>query len=250
MNIRVPNVVHTERDQSLLHYLFLNKVATFQQIHRDLFKAVRSSVPSRHIAKLLRRELITKVLVKINGRYRIVYGLDDEAKEFISYFDSELLAVNQLKSGTIGHDVQLVDVRERLQRFPMVRSIYPENALQCLPDLRQDPIFIPFVKLRSDSVLELSTGGNPVFVALELELSKKTPKRYEQKISDYYKWKAISGVLFVSGNREIQRSVQQIEQSENSNEKLKIFYALLEDVLKDGNEITFSNSLDGQFVLG
>lgn len=249
MSARKLGFVFTDRHETILKYLFRNKVATYRQLHDDLFASVKKSVVSRHLGKLMNDKRITKSLVSVQGKYTQVYSLDDGAIELIENCNKEEMVRHQLQSGTIEHDIHLVELRRKLSRSCSVINYHSENELQCMPEYRADMKFAPFIQLKSDAVIEVPLKKGPALVPVELEISQKSSARYDDKILEYYKHPSIRGVLFVAGNTAIENMVRKSEEETRRQSAPKFFYAQLNRVLTAEKEITFQNLSGEQFIL-
>lgn len=249
MNPRKPGLVFTKRHQALIHYLFRNKVATYKQIHEDLFADVKKSVVSRHLGKLLKDKRVTKSLFSLKGKFTQTYALDERSADFLDFCNQEEMARHQIQSGTVEHDLHLVDLRRRFIKSPSVLAYHSENEMQCLPEYRKDLRFAPFIELKSDAVIEVPLKKGPTLVPVELELSQKVMSRYEEKISDYYKWPEIRGVLFISGTRGIEEMVRHCEQEKKAEGSSKFFFTSLQEVMAAEKEVTFTSISGEKFIL-
>ena len=178
------------------------------------------------------------------------YSQDGVVGRFtVEHCNPDEMIRRQSQSGTRAHDILLVDLRERLEKSESILACYSENELQCFPEFREDLKFAPFVELRSDAVLSVSLKKGPTLVPLELELTKKNPRRYEEKIAQYYKWPEIRGVLFIAGNREIENLVRRVEKEKCENGNSKFFYAQLDELFCCEKEITFHSATGEKFIL-
>lgn len=249
MNARKPSVIVTKRHENLLQYLFQNKVATYKQIHRDVFGNVGKSIVSRHIGRLLNEKRIVKNLFCVGDKYTQVYSLAQGAMQIVDIYNEGELQRQQIQSSAIEHDVQLVELKKRIEGFDSVIRYVTENELQCLHDYKEDERFLPFIDLRSDAVIEMALKTGPALIPIELELTQKTGVRYEEKVSQYYKWTEIRGVLFIAATSAIEKSVREQEEAICQKRPAKFFYAKLESVLSNSKTITFTSNADEQFVL-
>ena len=241
--------VATEKEQNILHYLFKTKVATFGQIHRNLFGGMAKSGVSRRLQRLLKQDLIQKGFTDFKGKSTQVFCLEPQTVDFLFSEDCDPVGRYQAQSGTAEHDLILADLRIQFLKFEPVRKYWTENELQCLKECAEDPKLLPFIHLRSDAVLELVSDGEKMVAPLECEVSRKANSRYEEKIRKYYERENTLCVLFISGSPLIQKAVMETERTIVGEARPKFYYALLENALKDEKKIEFTNLRGGKFIL-
>ena len=97
----------TDRDKRLFLYLFVNKVATINDIKKDIFhnKTAKKNV-YRRLIKLSKAKIITSSIEQGNLRRRL-YSLTMEG--FKKYISKEKVARRiQLKSDSIEYDLTLL----------------------------------------------------------------------------------------------------------------------------------------------
>ncbi len=241
--------VSTEKERRILQFLFQVKVATFKQIHDQLFGNIAKSAVSRRLGRLLKAKLIQKAITDFQGKYTQVYLLKAETVDLL--FDDSAGAVEryQVQSGAIDHDLILSDIRSHLSTYKKVKRYWTENELQCLKECASNPKLLPFVLLRSDAVMEMRSDGQDFVVPLELEVSRKAYQRYAEKIKHYYERGNLMSVLFISGSSEIQKAVMAVEKQIADGKRLVFYHQLLKDVLKFEEKMEFFNLKQDKFIL-
>ncbi|MDB5039151.1 MAG: hypothetical protein JWQ35_2679 [Bacteriovoracaceae bacterium] len=241
--------ITTERERQLLSYLFQAKVATFKQIHRDQFPNNVKSAVSKRLGRLLKSKFIKKGITDLHGKYTQIFYLNGDTVKFSSPDEVDQITRYQMQSGTIDHDIALVDLRSRLSKFSPVKKYWSENELQCLKECSTDSRLMPLILLRSDAALEIVSDGHEIVMPLELEVSRKAESRYEEKLSKYYERENISAILFIAGSEGIMNVVIKAEKKIAGSKRPKFYYALLRDVLTDRKEVEFTNLWGDKFVL-
>ena len=118
-----------------------------------------------------------------------------------------------------------------------------ENLLQSSSALRADMKFRDLARLNADAALVLNGPDRQTYVyGVELELSKKAPERYQEKLQSYYRADGIDGVIYITANQEIQDSLTRID-SDLCKQRDSILYLGSEaDVLKSDKKIYFRNA--------
>ncbi len=230
--------VITKRDERLFHYLYLNKVASTEQIRRDVFDNKARQVVHRRLSKLIDVNYLEVTYLREKGN-RTVYSLSKKAfKEHIG--EKKELKRQQRKSQSIHHDLALVDIRQKLLSCSMVKSYFTENAL--LGGIFDDnPIVKAIREQNPDAIIEITTDEESIFLPLEFERSTKFSHRYNKLISRYYLNKEVQAVLFISERESIQKKVMQTEKRIVKNGEPKFFYITLGEVLSGEERSHFKN---------
>lgn len=242
------NLKVMERERNILNYLFQTKLATFKQLHTNLFKNNTESIVSRRLGRLFRGEFIRKGFTKVQGIEKKVFYLAPGTINLMYPNDVDHLRRYQVQSSSEEHDILLGDVRSRLLKTEPVKKYWTENELQCLKDCSSDLRLIPFIVLRSDAVLEIVSNGERMVTPLELEISRKANNRYIEKFKKYYERTNTICVLYIAGSTIIRNAVMKVERSVLGNNKPKFFYTLLDEILNPDNKVEFTN-LDGDRIV-
>ena len=192
---------------------------------------------------------ITKSMYVVGPKLTQVYTLGRDALTELENISEDELQRVQIQSASIEHDVYLVDLRRRISKCSMIQKYYTENMLKCLPDCKDIVGLSPFISLRSDAVTQVALKSGLEWIPVEFELTQKTASRYEEKVTQYYKWPEIRGVLYISANASIAQAVSKMERIVMRERTPKFFYAQFKDVLSASNEITFQNVQGEKFIL-
>lgn len=136
-----------------------------------------------------------------------------------------------LKSEAKLHDLQLNDLRAALMHSPKIISYSTENQIQTWGD-QNEQIPIDIVSLRSDAVAQLKISNETYLTAVELELSDKVMKRYENLVKSYYQTESIDLVLYVAKNKRVLNKLAGIEANFVDGGEAKFFYSLIDPILK------------------
>lgn len=146
------------------------------------------------------------------------------------------------KSESVDHDVRAAEIFMRLEKLKCYRSFFPENLLQSSLALSEDPRFRDLAKIQADGALTVQdSGGSLRIYGIELELSKKCPERYHQKLVDYYLARGIDGVIYISPKQEILNAVARMDQEVRTDRDSILYLGLEDRVLEARDKITFIN---------
>lgn len=116
----------------------------------------------------------------------------------------------RLRPYSVDHDLLLVDVMTELKnRFPASQIIHGELYFNGKNHLG----------LRPDAILQSLNGIAPI--AIELELTAKSEKRYRDLILKYRLTKDFSQVIYITGHQQIENKIKAILGSSNIGERFK-----------------------------
>ncbi len=203
-----PSVMLTERDYFLLKGLYENMVMSFPQISRMHFAGKAKPTVINRLAKLEQSGLIAKYKVPrliVSGSENIisvVYQISRAGIRALQKWQPDLNLWPEpirLQPYAIDHDLLLVDVMAVLKRqTPGIRIVHGEHHAKQSADS----------SLKPDGILFLHGGQKPV--ALELELTAKSEKRYRELILKYQLSKDFDQVLYVTGHRQIESKIRSV----------------------------------------
>lgn len=232
------SVAITQRDEELFRYLFINKVATNEQIAFDVFNKASKQVVHRRLDKLIKSGFLDANYLREKGN-RLVYSLSKNSlKEFIG--DKGEMKRRQRKSHSFYHDLALVDIQRKISACSMVKSYFSENAL--VSGLFDDNKIIKGIReMNPDAIVEIELQDERIFIPLEFEKSTKFSHRYDKLISRYYRNPHVQAVLFISKSNIIQKKVMQTERKLKHIGDSKIFHILESELTKSDQTIAFKN---------
>ncbi len=233
----------TERDLKLLTFAFESKILNLQQINNYIFGNKDFSTVWRRVRKVETNGYLERIPYLSNDNTFSGYSITNKGLKAIKCVFPYCISSNKLKSDSILHDLDLVDIRKSFEKFSVVNNYLTENLLQNCDEFDSDYKLRPFVNLRSDAVLELQLKSGPSYLALEYEPSLKSKKRYFDKILSYYSESEIIGILYVSPDEGIIKSIQKAESQicQRYGGKFKIFFCRSKNVLKEQSQIHFEN---------
>lgn len=235
-------VILNPRDCSILISIFKNKVMTLAQIHQYFFENRCKSVSSRRLLKLGREKLVNKKALLINNKNCTYYSITEKGVELIKHDLYYEVENKNYKSDSVRHDIELVNISERLKETETVKYLVYESELLSSPYDHLDEALYAYYNLQTDLVLKIQQKeGFKGYVALEYERSLKVKRRNIKKLSDYYRYDQIKGVFYICENESIKKSLMKVDEEECANDKSKIYFCTLEEFKKSKNMIVFVN---------
>ena len=242
-------IIINNRDLKIFCYLFEQKVALQVTIHERFFSENSRCTTVKRLQKLLAAGFLRKKGQNVNGKLAAYYFLSPKGFEMIKHNYTLNSSKPTFKSDSIEHDLELSLLRNRLEKFTMLKNYYSENYLQnCLLDAGEEKLF-PFRDLRSDAVLSLELNQGSISVALEYERTKKTENRYIKKLVDYHLKNNITAVFYVCKNRRIRDFIEIIGQGIDGKFSSKIYTALSEKIPEMENIMEFKKLNKEVFIL-
>lgn len=243
MNVRL-----TERDWSLLHAIYSRTVMSFCQIKALCFAERSKSVVHNRMTELERAGFIERVRVgrilhHLEAReIGVVFCLTRKALKWLQlkfpneHFRLEPIPIN---TTTLYHDLLLSDVLLALEKR-FLGSRFVNGKLIAADSLANGRL--------PDAVAEWPDGKN--ILAVELELTAKSEKRYRQIIMQYRLHSRAAGVLYVTATKGIQEKIEGII-AHKKVEGLakpstgKFYFSNLKDLLTRPLEAKISNGTEG-----
>jgi len=230
----------TERDKALFDYLFLHKIATAEQIDRDVLHIAHPHHVHRRLKTLVTNRYLRVTTTLWNGKPRFAYYLSDAAfRRFISNRIQRQWA--QLKSDAPDHDVVLVDLRKRFLNIKNVHHFITENAIEAELDCPDGFPVQPFLEMHCDGAIVYKSKGETFYFAVEYEATQKSKPRYEEHLTSYYIRNEIDGVVYIVTDPHIRTVLTKIDRSLSQDGKSKVFVGDIKHVLSSRKNLCFEN---------
>lgn len=225
----------TERDFTLLQYLYDYRMMSMEQIRRYIFTNNAWPTITNRITKLEQGDFIERLKVanlihplrlkNVGTVLKITsLGIGTLANKFASQTFSE--SVSDIRVQQLQHDLLLLDVVESLKaKHPKNVFVEGNRYVKGVGDQARIPDFV---------MIDPDTKET---TAIELELTAKSERRYRHIILDYRMSKSFSKVLFVTASETIRRKIM----TEVLGEKLhdfriqnagKFFFLLVSDIFR------------------
>lgn len=206
--IKQPSVILTERDFFILKGLYDFTLMSFPQLAKVFFESKAKPTVINRLSKLEQCGFITKTKLPrfITGRDKnvisVVYqisrlGIRELQKRFSNVaFHPEPV---RLQPFSIEHDLLLVDVLLALKtKKPAMGFVLGEHFCR----------YKSHLTVRPDAIL---TGANGTLtVALELELTVKSERRYRDLILKYRLAKGFEYVVYITSSDAIRNKIQSL----------------------------------------
>lgn len=233
-------------DIEMFHYLHAVKVATFEQINRDLNKNASCWRLYKRVALLKSKGLLDTYFDTAMPKVRLISLTEAGFKKYLNIGG---VARCELRSMAVLHDIELVDIRNRFLCSEKVASYYTENSLQTWNFYKTDSDLRSFVNLRSDGAIGAKAPDGIVYFAVEYEATQKVGHRYDDILQKYYQETDVVGVLYICKAPSILNQLKTKEKLLYGNTKPKFFYATIDDLLK-GTQLVFESHDGGRIDLG
>lgn len=232
------SVMPTERDFAVLKSLYDFVVMSFPQIGQRHFAGKAKPTIVNRLTKLESAGLIQRLKVprlEIGGTQNVISVVFQITRLGILVLQKchpefELRSEPiKLRPYSVDHDLLLVDVMQAMKnKFPGCEVIHGELYFKDASHLG----------LRPDAVLLLSNGQGAV--ALELELTAKSEKRYRDLILKYRLTKDFTKVIYVISHRQIETKIKTILGPSHANQRFE--FLQLGDVLGTSPNLENNNS--------
>ena len=214
-----------KQDLALLKYLHAVKVATYKQIHRDIYPEYSFRSVRNRVIKLSHHGLVSgnhDRLGLIDGK-----SLSLTKKGFTQFVSNGEETRIELKSEALQHDIDLVDIRASFLRIPRFLEYHTENQIQTWWQLSHDDLAKKsMVHINSDALALVSFKKDNLWVAIEYESAAKSAARYEPVVKKYYANQDITLILYVCSEQCILNKIMKAEKQLYDSEYPKFFYQL------------------------
>lgn len=246
MKFPIKGIYLNERDIEFFRYLHSVKIATYEQIHRDIYSDYKLDSVGKRLRKIENNGLLKTYRARtlLDGRVLVTM-----TKKGFNYFVKDGLERRaELKSDAVQHDLALVDLRSKLLKQKRVRKYLTENELQTWGYILNDYRYSDLVELNSDAVIEVEFPRATLKVPFEYDACQKAGYRYEDVFGKYYRRDDIQLVLYVCKSQGIMNQLMKLEKSQLKSNRPKFFYALMQDILN--NEMSkFKNCKNDDLTL-
>jgi hypothetical protein len=245
LGVQIKDMYVSEQDIKLLSYLHAVKVATYQQIQRDIYPTYHLHSVCNRIYRLEANDFVQGFRRRLDAEGKRYISLTKNGfKSFVANGDERRI---ELQSEAVNHDLALVDIRSHLMKASKVCKVITENELQTWPDILLETPAFNLRYLNSDAVVEADFSSK-IFFPLEYEASAKSKVRYEALLKRYYHRYRDFLVLYVCETNEILRKVSRLERQLYPGDKPLFFYALRQNLLAD-ESCSFRNFNDYEIQL-
>lgn len=232
------SVMLTERDFFVLNGLYENVVMSFPQLANLFFNGKAKPTILNRLSKLESSGLICKFKVPrllTSGSENVISVVYQITRQGIRELQKRHLDLElwpepiRLQPFSIDHDLLLVDVLQalKIQHSGMI-ALHGEHFSKKSTQ----------VALKPDAVLAMPNVPKPV--ALELELTAKSEKRYRELVLKYRLTKDFDHVLYVTSHGQIEAKIKSVLGQTDLASRFK--FMSVQDILKP-NDGQLTNNL-------
>jgi DNA-binding HxlR family transcriptional regulator len=228
MPSRAPKINIREKERNLLRYLYEYKVANAKQINRDIYPGITHQALYKRLNLLARARLIrTGFHRELHGR--LLYSLSGQGFRMFAGDTIILKLRHEWQSASPLHDLDLLEIGERLKRSKSVTEYWTENYLKSGLISEMDPDVREIASIRPDAALRIRSEGNRLVLPLEYERSLKFAPRYDALFKKYYARGNIPAVLFIAKTEDLARKVKALERRYRRDQPGKFLYTVLSE---------------------
>lgn len=232
-----------KRDIQLLKFVYTFRVASYGQLLKKFFKGCHRTAAYRRIRHLKKEGLLKLGSTVVSERSIDYFRVTDKAWDLICNSWPFEIDSPYFKSESPEHDLRLIDIFFCFEKLKTFRNFMSENLLQSSSELKADMKFRDLAKLYADGALVLKGPDGQTYVyGVELELSKKSPDRYSDKLRSYYNADGIDGVIYITANQEISNAVTKSDTAACNLRDSILYLGLEADVLKFEDKIFFKST--------
>lgn len=235
-------LVLQRRDVEILKYAFAYRVVTYNQIRRKYFARNDESTARRRIRLLCKEGYLRASFVCTHDKSIKCVSATEKAWKMIR--ESWPFEVDNpyFKSESPDHDIRLAEVLLCVEKLSSFQSFMTENLLQSTSALQENQLYRDLAILQADGALLLNgPDGRQYLYGIELELSKKTPERYQEKIRSYYQVSGVDGVIYICATQELMGLIARADRDVRTTPESIVFLGLERSVLESKEKIYFKN---------
>ena len=231
----------TSRDKDLLLYLFQNKIASFEQIQKDIFGGISVWTVYRRLRKLRKAGWIECLPYMDGEKVSSYFNITSKSLEWVR--ESMEVTGGSLKSDSITHDMRLNDIRRFFLPKERVDAYFTENELATNSDLKENLAVSAYCSARVDAVVRMmGKKGKLCHLGVEYEHTLKSKKRCREKIKNYYLRPYAEVILFIYKGQGIYNCFVNLEKEFSQRySPPKLFFLDIKKVLSDDTEVVFTN---------
>ena len=220
----------TNRDRELLKKIASVGMLSTRQIGETFFKGVVINTVLRRLRKLEARSF----LKRLSGleTHELLWII---APKGASSINADVFKSHWSKN-MIEHDYKLISLRMLLERAGIAHSWIPEHEIRSMVfkkyGLRQSQ-----KKLIPDGLMGVDANKKMESVAIELELTVKSKKRYQNIIYHYVNKNNLHAVWYIVPTSSILNSLKEIWKKHSSGlSNIKVYFSLLSDLMANPME--------------
>lgn len=221
----------TKRDAMLLEKLGRFGVLSTAQIGRIAFEGVALTTVRRRLRLLEKSNLIFRVPGLEDGGLGWCLTTRTAIRIGVQY------PMRHFNRNTLRHEILLNDVRLGLEGVGLADDWTSEHVLRARA-YRHDRREKKDRELIPDGLFSAVVGQNSQAIAVELELSGKNRKRYEQVLGAYKSRQSLWAVWYIVGNETLGKTLQDVWRRINRGKRNDLlFWSPLDELLANPYEV-------------
>ncbi len=220
-------MICTKRDTEMLQTLGRYGVLSTDQLAKKFFVNVAMTTVRRRLRAIEKAELIYRVHGLDNGG--VAWALTKNAAQKLGC----AYPARHFSRNSITHDVALSEVRNVFEGVGLCQSWVPEHVLktQAYANQHRSNDEMPFVP---DAIVSVRQKTESRVIALELELTGKNQKRYENILDRYRRKKTLWAVWYLVPNENFGKMLEKVWRKVNDGRRSDLLiWSLLPSLLHD-----------------
>lgn len=236
---KIQRVVINDRDRELFSYLYEVKVATANQLKRDIFHSVTKTVLYRRMKKFVDMKMIKRTPYFDGKRAISTYSLSKEGLRKYIFTKKDEDAFRRCLSDSVEHDVILNDIRNLFMGCSEIEDYFSENVLNSYASFIRAEKFNPFRQMHSDGVVLLKRDDSIFNIAIEYEHTLKYTGRYKTLFYNYQYESEIDAIFYICRDKKVLKRISEAEGKSNHEESSKVYYTTLDELFSNPKELKF-----------
>lgn len=191
--------------------------------------------------KLFCAGYVDKKSLFLEGSNQTYFEITPLGLNFIKSNLSGDVVFRNYKSDSLIHDLNLVDISKVFLTFNSVSHMHYESEIRSYSHESLHDDLHPFLVLRTDRVISVTSSEGSALVALEYERTLKRSHRLVSKLRSYYLNDDIPAVFYICETKEIIKELIKADTKACDGENSKVYFCELTDVQNSDHKITFTN---------
>ena len=237
-----------ERDRAIFSYLYEVKVATSNQIMRDVFTNVSKTVFYRRVKKYIQTGIVKRIGHFDGDKQIISYSLSKNGLSKFILEKNDHFLIKRCLSEAVIHDLALNDIRHLFMSKKSVSNYLTENVLNSHGSMVADKMYEDYRRCGSDAFIELTMNNKKIFAAIEYEQTLKYTNRYIDLFGKYYSTYDIDAIFYIASDKRILTNVQKVEKMIRNQMRPKVFFALMSNLKNNPNCLTFTSTKENTMI--
>lgn len=221
--------VVTPRDQLLFQKLASFGILSTPQVRKLVFQNKDKTLTNRRLRKLKRINYIEKAGTLKDGTK--LWWLTPVARTILG-IQTQFGNINR---NTVDHDVAIGDLRMALENTGYILNWRPGFLIKQEVQAENKRMGYERSEVEPDAICLLNTKNGSRLVAIELELTGKTKKRYQSLFEIYVDKKQLNGIIYIVPNHHLGELLLDVWKGVTKHEPkvANLFWVLQNEMLTD-----------------